>query len=230
MDSIPQELIDAIIDNVIQSSLPSCSLVTSRWQRKSQQRVFGTITFSSEGKVKRWCTDVPQDLDGISSYVRHVKVVDIRSWTEPALLGRMLGSLSSLTALSMYKIKIPNEFPGHISRGEFGEGITTLDLRSLFCGLPTLTSMILSLPNLKELRVGGRETIAKAPLPTHSVAPKRGPLDLLKLYGPSHRMGEALAEFRLTSRHLSLDVVIKNVGRLLSLSSEMVVELTLRGA
>ena len=53
MDSIPQELVDAIIDNVSQSSLPSCSLVAKRWLRKSQRRILGAISFSSEGEVKR---------------------------------------------------------------------------------------------------------------------------------------------------------------------------------
>jgi len=120
--------------------------------------------------------------------------------------------------------------PGHILRGEFGKGITTLDLRFPFCRLPTLTSMILSLPDLKELRVEGCETMLKGPLPTYSVTPMRGPLESLKLYGHTPRIGEALAESRLTSRHLSLDVGIANLGRLLSLSSKMVVELTLRGA
>jgi len=79
MDSIPQELVNAIIDNVPQSSLPSCSLVAKRWQQKSQRRLLGTIAFLSEGEVKRWCTDNPQDSDGISSYVRHVKIEDIYS-------------------------------------------------------------------------------------------------------------------------------------------------------
>ena len=228
MDSIPQELIDAIIDNVPQSSLPSCSLVAKRWQRKSQRRVLGTIAFSSEGEVKRWCTDIPRDSDRISSYVHHVKIKEIFSWTEPALLGRMLGSLSSLAALSMYRIGIPDEFPGHISRGEFGKGIITLDLCVPYCRLPTLTSMILSLPNLKELRVKHCRAKPEGALPTYSVAPQRGPLDRLELLGHADGIGEALAKYRLTSRHLSLDAGIKNIEQLLLLSLEMV-GLTLYG-
>ena len=68
MDSLPQELIDAIIDNVPQPSLPSCSLVAKRWRQKSQQRVLGTISFSSEHEVKRWCTDIPRDSESPFSY------------------------------------------------------------------------------------------------------------------------------------------------------------------
>ena len=122
MDSLPQELIDAIIDNIPQSSLLSCSLVARRWQRQSQQRAFDTISFLSEDKVDRWCTDILQDPDGISSYIRHVRIVEIFWWDEPALFAHMLGTLSSLTELSLVKTEIPDELPGHISRGEFGKG------------------------------------------------------------------------------------------------------------
>ena len=47
-------------------------------------------------------------------YVRHVKIEENFSWIEPALLGRMLRSLCSLAALSMHRIKIPDEFLSHI--------------------------------------------------------------------------------------------------------------------
>ena len=130
----------------------------------------------------------------------------------------------------MYGIEFPDEFPGHISCGEFGKGITTLDLRSLCCRLPTLTSMTLSLSNLKKLRIKHYGTIPERPLPTYPVTPKRGPLDLLELLGHVDEIGEALTESRLTSRHLSLDVRFTNMGRLVSLFSETVVELKLCGA
>ena len=230
MDSVPQELIDAIIGNVPQSSLPSCSLVAKRWRRESQRRVLATILFSSEREIKRWCTDIPQDSGGISSYVRHVKIKYINSWTEPALFSQMLGSLSSLTTLSVTAAKIPDEFSGHILRGELGKRITTLNLWLTYCRLPTLTSMILSLPNLKELRVDHCKAMPEGPLPTYPVTPERGPLDMLELLGHVDGIEEALAEFRLTSRHLSLDIGMKNIERLLLLSSETLVELSLCGA
>jgi len=235
MDSLPQELIDAIIDNVPQPSLPSCSLVAKRWRRKSQQRVLSTISFQSEDKVKRWCTDIPQASDGISSYVRHVNIEEIYSWTEPALLSRMLGSLSSLTALSIYGIEIPDELPGCISRGGLGKGITTLGLRLPCCTLATLTSMILLLPSLKELSVEDfiedcEVMMPNEPPSTCSVTSKRGPLESLELRGHGvNRIGEALAKFRFTSRRLTSHVDITGIQQLLLLSSEMVVELTLWG-
>jgi hypothetical protein len=228
MDSIPQELIDAIIDNVPESSLPSCSLVAKRWRRKSQRRVLSAITFSSEDEVNRWCTDIPRDSDGISSYVRRVEIRDIDCWTEPALFDRMLGTLSSLTTLSIYAAEIPDELPGHISCGEFGKGIAVLYLCYPYCTLATMVSMILSLPNLKELSVQCGVMPEEPPL-TYSVTPQRGPLDSLELHGYVGGIGEALAKSRFISSRLTLEVDITEVEQLLMLSSETVVELKLRG-
>jgi hypothetical protein len=228
MDSIPQELIDAIVDNIPQSSLPSCSLVAKRWRQKSQRRVLSTIPFSSEDKVNRWCTDIPRDSDGISSYVRHVKIHNIFRWAEPALFSRMLGTLSSLTTLRMYSTEIPDELPAHISRGEFGKGITTLYLRCEYCKLATVTSMILSLPDLKELSVVCEGELEE-PFLTDSVTPQREPLDSLELLGYVGGIGEALAEYRFISNRLFLDIDITGMDQLLMLSSETVVELELRG-
>ena len=190
MDSVPQELIEAIIDDIPQSSLLSCSLVARRWRRKSQKCVLATILFVSEGEVKRWCTDIPRDSDGISSYVRRVVLYQIAPWVKPALLSRMLGSLGSLTTLSMFATQIPNELLGHILRGEFGKGITTLYLRFPYGSLQTLTSMILSLPDLKELCAEHCEATLKELLPINPVAPSRGPPDLLKLHGSLGRIGD----------------------------------------
>jgi hypothetical protein len=178
MDSIPQELIDAIINNVPQSSLPSCSLVAKRWRQKSQRRVLSTISFSSEDKVNRWCTDIPRDSDGISSYVRHVKIQNIFRWAEPALFGCMLETLSSLTELSLDGTDIPDEFLDLISRGEFGKGITALCLDTHTARCATMASMILSLPDLKELTVECG-TVPKGPPPTDSVTPAKGAIRLI---------------------------------------------------
>jgi hypothetical protein len=228
MDSVPQELIDAIIDNVPQPSLPSCSLVAKRWRRESQRRVLSIIPFSSEDKVNRWCTGIPRDSDSISSYVRHIKIKKIFHWAEPALFGCMLETLSSLTELSLDRTDIPDELPGHISRGEFGKGITTLYLHYTYCTLVTMASMILSLPDLKELNVECRDAPGGPPL-TYSVTPQRQPLDSLELHGYMGGIGEALAKSRFISNRLSLDTDITGAEQLLMLSSETVVELELHG-
>jgi len=230
MDSIPQELIDAFIDNVPKSSLPPCSLVARRWRRKSKKRALASILFASERQVKRWCTDVPRDSDGISSYVRHVEIYQIVLWVKPALLSQMLGSLVSLTSLSMFATQIPDELPGHISRGEFGKGITALYLGFPYGSLETLMSMIHSLPDLKELCAEHCVDTSKELLPTHPITPLRRPLDWLKLRGNLGGIEEALTKSRFISSRLSLDVGITNIGQLLLLSSEMVVELKLRSA
>jgi hypothetical protein len=129
----------------------------------------------------------------------------------------------------MYETEIPEEFPGHISHGEFGKGITTLYLQYTYCTLVTVTSMILSLPDLKRLCVEECQDIEEEPLPAYSVAPQRGPLDSLELLGYVGGVGETLAKFRFISSRLSLDADITSVEQLLICSSETVIELQFHG-
>ena len=231
MDSLPQELIDEIIGKVPKSSLLSCSLVARRWRRECQQRALHTIEFSSEDKVNRWWTDIPQDSDGITSYVRSVYFVKIHSWNEPALFGRVLKNLTSLRELIIARTEIPDELSGNIVRGEFGKGIETLFIWSPYCTLATMTSMILSLPNLKELGVDDNRTMSGAalPTPTHSITSRRKQLDLLELYGDKRGIGEILAKSRFTTSYLYMGLHVSGVVQLLMVSSETVVELHLRG-
>ena len=187
------------------------------------------MLFSSEDEINRLCTEIPRDSDGISSYIRHVTIEDISPWDEPASFSRMLDTFSSLTTLLVYETEVPDELPGHISRGEFGKAITTLYLCFSQCTVATLISMIFSLPNLKELCVDYCEVTLEVPLLAHSVTPQRGPLNSLELHGYMEGVGEALARFRLISSRLSLHLYIPDIEQLLMISSETAVELKLHG-
>ena len=230
MDSLPQELIDGIIDNVPKPNLLSCSLVARRWRRKSQQRALEVIRFSSEDEASRWWTDIPQDSDGITSYVRSVRFFGIPCWDEPTLFGCVLKNLTSLRELIVSESEIPDELLGYISHGEFGKEITTLCFWFSRCTLATMASMIFLLPNLKELGIDEGGFTPKEPLPTQPATSRGKQLDRLQLYGGQSGMGEVLAEFRFIARHLSLDLYSLGAAQLLMLSSETVVELNLRGA
>jgi len=227
MDSLPQELIDTIIDNLSLSSLLSCSLVAKKWRRRSQQRAFDIISFSSEGEVNRWCTDIPQDPDGISSYVRFASFYNIHSWDEPALFGRVLKNLTLLEVLWVFETRVPDELQGPISRGEFGREIAILELASSYCALTTMLSLILSLSKLEGLIIGNHEITSEGPLPTHPVTPQRGPLDILWLGGDVGGVGEALAQSRFISSNLYLDTHIAGIEQLIVLSSDTLVDLKL---
>ena len=179
--------------------------------------------------MNRWYTDVPQGSDRISSYPRHAGFEGLYSWNGPALFSRISGDLSSLTALSVYRNGIPDEFLDYTSRGEFGKGITALDLHSPHCTIATLTSVILSLPDMRELGIYAHGVEPEEPLPTHSITPRRGPLDQLGLYGDVDGIGECLAKSRFIFSRLCLGAHIPDVGRLIMLSLEMVVELRFCG-
>ena len=226
MDSLPQELIDTIIDNVPESSLPCCSLIAKRWRRKSQQRALDVIAFSSEEEVHRWWKDIPQGPDGVTSHVCSARFVDIPRWNEPALFCHVVENLTSLRELTISETEIPEGLLGHISRGEFGKEIETLYLWFPHCTLAAVASMILSLPDLQELGVDDGGVTSEDPFPTHSVTLRRRKLDLLQLY---ENVNGILAKSQFITSYLSLDLHIRGAAQLLMFSSETVVELSICG-
>jgi len=231
MNSLPQELIDAVIDSLPRSSLLSSSLVAKQWQRRSQQRALKKIRFPSEAQVDRWCTDFPQDPEGIVSYVHVAEFAGIDSWYDSTIFGRALKGLSSLTELRVSVTGIPDELPTQISRGELGKGITILRLQYTSCTLATTMSVIHSLPNLKVLSIVDPRVGSEGPLRSHPVTSRRAPLDSLELWGDVDvgGIGKALAESGFTFRRLSLEVDPSGVEQLVMLSSETVAKLALYG-
>jgi len=230
MNSLPQELVDTVIDNLPHSSLLSSSLVAKRWRRRSQQRALERIKFPSEVQVDRWCTDFPQDPEGIVSYVHVAEFAGIGSWYDPTIFSRALKSLGSLTELWVSETRIPDELPGQILRGELGKGITVLRLWWTSCTLATMTSVIFSLPNLKVLSIIDPRVGLEGPPQFHPVTSQRTPLDSLQLWGKNMRgVGKVLAKSGFTSRRLSLDIDLSGVEQLIMLSSKTVVKLTLYG-
>ena len=85
MDSLPQELIDRIID---WACLPAttvkgtdattgvaCSLVKSSWAHRSRQNLFGVVVLDPERFV-RWCQTIPASAKGPSSFVHSLSLND----------------------------------------------------------------------------------------------------------------------------------------------------------
>ena len=234
MDSLPQEIIDEIINNLRPPSLRSSSLVAKRWRKRSQQRIFHTIRFSSESIVNRWHIVVQSDPDGISSYVRFASFKNIKEWNNPSLFCHLLEGFSSLTTLRLCYTEITGEMLEHVSHGELGRRITVLylELQSPQCSLSMVIFMILSFSNLQELWISDYGIVeCREELPTYHVLPQSGSLNMLNLSGSEvvDKVAEVLKDLRFTSRRLFLDFRIRSARDLLTLSSVIVQELLLVG-
>ena len=232
MDSLPQEIIDENIDNLPYSSLIHSSLVAKRWQKRSQLSLLREIRFIGESRVKKWYTDPAcNDPDGISSYVRSVKFFTIAKWSDSTLFNNTLENFSSLDRLWICNVEITDEMVERIPSGKFGERVTALDLFSPRCSISTVTTVILSLPNLRHLCIGDYGTMPRELPSTYPATPRRKPFDSLKLvFGNLGAATEAFAKLEFTSRNLCLNVKFSSTWRLLMLSSEILGELTLTGA
>ena len=229
MDSLPQEIVDEIIDNLPISSLHYSSLVERRWRERSQRRAFHNIDFHSEPMVNRWYRKAQRDPGGISTRVQSASFFQITRWRDPALFGRLLENFTSLTTLWTLETEIPEEILERILHGELGKRITALYLRSPLCSLSTVVYMSLSLPNLQRLCVDDYRPTPRDPPSSYPVLPRRGPLNSLYLSGYVDKVAEALANSRFTSRRLFIDFRVLNVQKLLTLSSTIIWDLMLIG-
>ena len=232
MDSLAQELLDAIIDHVPSPHAHSCSLVARRWRKRGQQRVFSDLklVFSCEDDLIRWCRDIPQGPHGIPSYIRDVQFRGIVPWSDPTILGRVLERLSWMKILKFSGTMVPRDEVQRIaSSGTFGRELTSLVFTSPFSAVPTLMPLISSSPNLRELTIEYRPSWRTMPLATKHPW-KRGPLQSLRLFGLLSEEMEYIARCGITFHKLDLDVGDRMIEKIVACSSETVEKLVLSGA
>lgn len=230
MDSLAQELLDAIIDHVPPPYACSCSLVARRWRKRGQQRYFSCVVFSREHEVVRWYTNIPQDPDGIPSYALDIEIQSIRWWRDPIALSRVLKCFTRVKTLTIAETRIPSsEVENIVSSGEFGREITTLNLISPLPAMPTLMPLILSFPNLTELTID----LDTQPDPPTSILPgktwQRGPLQFLQFSWFRSEEIEFITLCGITSRKINLDVSSMMIEKIIACSSETMCELELQG-
>ena len=122
----------------------------------------------------------------------------------------------------------PDQLPISETFGEFGKAVRFLTLLSPRCTPTTITSLVLSFPNLEEFSLIGE--VLEGPVAVLPHTPQRSPLVSLEISGIEGGVGISLAQCGLTSRKLSLTVYEAGLEQLLTLSSEVIVELELSGA
>ena len=232
MESLAQELLDAIIDHVPPPDARSCSLVAKRWQKRSQQHHFSHLTFARECEVVSWYTNIPQDPDGIPSYVQDVEFQTIRLWRDPTLFSRVLKCFSRVRFLTIFETGVTyDELYDVVSSGEFGRQLTSLILLLPLCTPPTLMLLITSFPNLKELIVNGvaEVSVASTAQTPPDMVWKMGTLELLELSWVRSKVIHSIARCGITSRRINLAVGDGMTEKILANSSEAVVELIFQG-
>ena len=179
-----------------------------------------------------WETNIPKDPDGIPSYVRHVHIQSARSWDEPAIFSRVLKTFRSMESLTMSGAgPIPPlyDFPDSVPIGEFGSELTSLTLIGHSCTLVTIMSFILSLPNLNDLWIERVVIVSEESPSTLPDTSCRRPLKRLVLQKVPEVVVTALAQCQCTTKWLCLDTDDHDIERLIKISSEVVVTLSLQG-
>jgi len=153
-------------------------------------------------------------------------------WSKPILFGRVLKCFSKLKSLAMLGTTIPEpeELDGSIPFGGFGQQISQLILCSIGCATTTLMSLILSLPNLRELSLNDVETEGESSVPLEGSQSKT--LRLLELHDVTANIVATLSRYGFTSRQISMGALAESlsVTQLLAPSSQILACLELNGA
>ena len=126
--------------------------------------------FWCEGDLVRWCRDIPQDPDNIFSYVQSVELKKIHGWSDPTILGRVLGCLSRVKIFRTFNAAPPRDgLPSIASSGAFGREITSLAFGAPSVTVPTLMLLVSPSPNSRESLIEHHPSWPKPPM---SLAPE----------------------------------------------------------
>ena len=176
MELFCQKLIDMIISRASLEDIASCSLVARKWRSTSQRRHFRAITLNQRGIV-RWYTKIPQDPNGIPSYVQVVVLDAVTHCFEPYTLAGLLPSLLNLRDLFVIDtdLTLLGEPQGgnSVSFDHSYQSVTQLWLICNAFALPTFNSLVLSLPNLTTLSILRPRSIVSGSTPTAPPVPAR---------------------------------------------------------
>lgn len=172
MPSLPQELIDLIIDHFHEyerGALKACSLVCSQWSVRSRKRLFQTVRLHSKAELERWCMSIRPGPSGPSSLVESLSLIDAglsmsmadssraQLLQQPILsdAAPYLGSFSGLRVLEivgwgMDAVQVPLML--HCVGPSF-ETVTHLELRRILFDPSAFTTFIGHFPRLDYLSI-----------------------------------------------------------------------------
>ena len=185
--------------------------------------------FTREHEVVRWHTNIPQDPDGIPSYVHDVEFQSIRCWRNPTLLCQVLRCFSRVKILTIAETRIPSdEVHKILSSGGFGRDITSLALISTISTIPALMSLVLSLPNLREL-IMIDPVVRQAEPPALDKTWQGEPLESLELDLFGSKEIEFIALCGIASHRVDLSARDVKLENIIACSSETMRELTFQG-
>ena len=211
MESLPQEIVDEIIDGLAFdfATLKSASLVQRSWTHRARRRLFYFVPIYSLSRLERWSLSIPPDPNGVASYTRTILLSydTRRTWIEPANLDMFFGHFRSFTSVERLEIsgletsKFDATLTAHYF-GHFTATVQSLDLgtaigtpASLFsfiCAFPLVDDLAIELPSL----VGGGANPGEVAHPV-SVPRFRGKIRLLEMVCESTPLVELLCTFPL---------------------------------
>ena len=226
MESLPQEIIDEIIDNLAFdfATLKSTSLVRKSWTHRSRRRLFYFVPINSLSRLEQWSLSISSDPNGIASYPRAMLLSHDtpRSWVKPSNLDNFYDHFCSFSGVERLVISglETTKFDATSTLryfGNFAATVRSLELRtavgtpasllSFLCAFPLVDDLAIELPNTR-VDGGNHGEVTYPP----SVPSFKGELRLLDMFFGSIALVELLCALPLPFHTLSISS--RGTGRL----------------
>ena len=183
-NKFPRELVDKIIDNLDNPrDVRVCSLVSPDWLEGSRRKLFAKVSLNT-WNLDRWRTNIPPGSNGISAYVRSLKLRQARSITslEPETLMEIMDHLTSfrrLRSLFLQDVDFDDLFDRPSLTqcfGHFGKSVQSLCLDCIVTDMSTLLFFINLFPTLYYLTIDSLKLVSGETEVPKGAFPLRGSL------------------------------------------------------
>lgn len=244
MSSLPQELIDKIIDEVSQHEsahdLRACCLVQKRWVERSRRHLFKEVGLYAADHFRDWVKVIPPGCDGPCHHVRSLMYRQGAAVLGPKqLLDLHPGHFTSFTGLE--NLHIFNLSLGRFTStsmqkafGPVGRFVRTLVVRDVVLTLNSLLMFLAHFPHLETLHLGNNLSMVPEKKKQPRNLPRLAGELVLAAMGSVHRpFVLGLSKLPLCYSELDIELrwnseILNAVGHLILTCSPTLEKLTLK--
>ena len=164
MDTLPQELVDQIIDQLAdQGESPSggrptnisqYSTVSRLWVIPTQKQHFECVHFEGDRGLKKWRTKVKPDPSGVSHHVRKLSWGGVKDLEE---FDSHIRAFTHVEAARLFRCSILSWLGAADAFASMGSSLVKLEIEESNAKYHIITSVLAALPHLRHLRARSLE-------------------------------------------------------------------------
>lgn len=156
--TIPQEIVDEILDHLVVDSdsrpIRSCSLVSKSWVQRCRRYLFHTILFTST-HTTRWLNAFPVPEESPAHHVRDLRFFSGGDFNIPEEFFEHIPWFTSVEKVSLSGYGGWETFCRILSLGRFSQSVTSLVISAGGINVLQIRNILAQLPSLEGLSLSG---------------------------------------------------------------------------